>query len=46
MGQPRELAEDHVSHFLTYLAVKAHVAAPTQRQATTARFFFGSVGKG
>ena len=36
---PSEMNESHVSQFLTYLAVKRHVAASTQNQALSAILF-------
>jgi site-specific recombinase XerD len=39
LRHPRELDEGHVEHFLTHLAVEAHVAPPTQNQALAALLF-------
>ena len=36
---PRELSSEHISQFLTYLAVDGHVAASTQNQALNALIF-------
>lgn len=36
---PRDLSSDHVSQFLTHLAVEGHVAASTQNQALNALVF-------
>ena len=36
---PNEMDETHVSQFLTYLAVRRHVAASTQNQALSAILF-------
>jgi site-specific recombinase XerD len=36
---PSEMSENEISEFLTYLAVKKHVAASTQNQALNALLF-------
>ncbi|MFL0811432.1 MAG: integron integrase [Agarilytica sp.] len=36
---PKDLSADHISEFLTYLAVKEHVSASTQNQALCALIF-------
>ena len=36
---PRDLSSEHISQFLTHLAVDGQVAAPTQNQALNALIF-------